>query len=124
MASYGEYVMHRSCHGLRLEIHEPAYVVEEDEVTLQRAMTFTVEPDIRLPCRGAPFPHILSSVASAGQRRRAALSTRTWLYRERSQTSIQSVGAARIPCQDEPCGALGFVFRQEVGVYQIPESSC
>ncbi|TKJ30032.1 MAG: hypothetical protein CEE40_06415 [Chloroflexi bacterium B3_Chlor] len=72
MASYGEYVMHRRCHGLRLEIHEPAYVVEENEVTLQRAMTFTVEPDIRLPCRGAPFPHILSSVAFAGYRRRAA----------------------------------------------------
>ena len=51
-AEYGEYFIHRTGHGLGLEIHEPPYIVEGNELTLQPGMTFTVEPGIYLPGRG------------------------------------------------------------------------
>jgi len=51
-AGYGEYFIHRTDHGLGLEIHEPPYIVEGNELTLQPGMTFTVEPGIYLPGRG------------------------------------------------------------------------
>ena len=51
-AGYGEYFLHRTGHGLGLEIHEPPYIVEGNELILQPGMTFTVEPGIYLPGRG------------------------------------------------------------------------
>jgi Xaa-Pro dipeptidase len=51
-AGYGEYFIHRTGHGMGLEIHEPPYMVEGNELTLQPGMTFTVEPGIYLPDRG------------------------------------------------------------------------
>jgi len=51
-AGYGEYFIHRTGHGLGLEIHEPPYIVEGNELTLQAGMTFTVEPGIYLPGSG------------------------------------------------------------------------
>jgi len=51
-AGYGEYFIHRTGHGLGLEIHEPPYIVEGNELTLQPGMTLTVEPGIYLPGRG------------------------------------------------------------------------
>jgi Xaa-Pro dipeptidase len=51
-AGYGEYFIHRTGHGLGLEIHEPPYMVEGNELTLQPGMSFTVEPGIYLPGRG------------------------------------------------------------------------
>jgi Xaa-Pro dipeptidase len=51
-AGYGEYFSHRTGHGLGLEIHEPPYMVEGNEVILQPGMTFTVEPGIYLPGKG------------------------------------------------------------------------
>jgi Xaa-Pro dipeptidase len=49
---YDEYFIHRTGHGLGLEIHEPPYIVEGNDLTLQPGMTFTVEPGIYLPGRG------------------------------------------------------------------------
>lgn len=51
-AGYGEYFIHRTGHGLGLEIHEPPYMVEGNELALQPGMTFTVEPGIYLPGKG------------------------------------------------------------------------
>jgi Xaa-Pro dipeptidase len=51
-AGYGEYFIHRTGHGLGLEIHEPPYIVEGNEEVLQPGMTFTVEPGIYLPGKG------------------------------------------------------------------------
>jgi len=51
-AGYGEYFVHRTGHGLGLEIHEPPYIVEGNEELLQPGMTFTVEPGIYLPGQG------------------------------------------------------------------------
>jgi Xaa-Pro dipeptidase len=49
---YGPYFIHRTGHGLGLEVHEPPYIVEGNEQTLAVGMTFTVEPGIYLPGRG------------------------------------------------------------------------
>jgi Xaa-Pro dipeptidase len=51
-AGYGEYFIHRTGHGLGLEIHEPPYIVEGNEEVLQPGMTFTVEPGIYVPGKG------------------------------------------------------------------------
>jgi Xaa-Pro dipeptidase len=51
-AGYGEYFIHRTGHGLGLEIHEPPYMVEGNELVLEPGMTFTVEPGIYVPERG------------------------------------------------------------------------
>jgi Xaa-Pro dipeptidase len=51
-AGYGSYFIHRTGHGLGLEVHEPPYIVEGNEQTLEVGMTFTVEPGVYLPGRG------------------------------------------------------------------------
>ncbi len=51
-AGYGEYFIHRTGHGLGLEVHEPPYIVAGNKRVLQPGMTFTVEPGICLPGRG------------------------------------------------------------------------
>lgn len=51
-AGYGEYFVHRTGHGLGLEIHEPPYIVEGNEEVLQPGMTFTVEPGVYIPGLG------------------------------------------------------------------------
>lgn len=51
-AGYGEYFVHRTGHGLGLEIHEPPYIVEGNDLALRPGMTFTVEPGIYVPGRG------------------------------------------------------------------------
>ncbi len=48
-ASYGDFFIHRTGHGLGLEVHEPPYIVEGNRHPLQAGMTFTVEPGIYLP---------------------------------------------------------------------------
>ncbi len=51
-AGYGPYFIHRTGHGLGLEVHEPPYIVAGNQQRLQPGMTFTVEPGIYLPGRG------------------------------------------------------------------------
>ncbi len=51
-AGYGEYFMHRTGHGLGLDIHEPPFAREGDTTVLEPGMTFTVEPGIYLPGKG------------------------------------------------------------------------
>jgi Xaa-Pro dipeptidase len=51
-AGYGPYFIHRTGHGLGLEVHEPPYIVEGNAQRLQTGMTFTIEPGIYLPGRG------------------------------------------------------------------------
>jgi Xaa-Pro dipeptidase len=51
-AGYGEYFIHRTGHGLGLDVHEPPYIVAGNGRLLEPGMTFTVEPDIYLPGRG------------------------------------------------------------------------
>lgn len=51
-AGYGEYFIHRTGHGLGLDVHEPPFIVAGNERPLERGMTFTVEPGIYLPGQG------------------------------------------------------------------------
>ena len=48
-AGYGDYFIHRTGHGIGLEVHEHPYMVEGNETPLEAGMTFSVEPGIYLP---------------------------------------------------------------------------
>lgn len=48
-AGYGEYFVHRTGHGIGLEVHEHPYMVQGNETLLEPGMTFSVEPGIYLP---------------------------------------------------------------------------
>jgi Xaa-Pro aminopeptidase len=50
-AGYGDRFLHRTGHGIGLEVHEPPYLVEGDETELRPGMTFSVEPGIYLEGR-------------------------------------------------------------------------
>ncbi len=47
-AGYGERFIHRTGHGIGLEVHEPPYAIEGDTTVLEPGMTFSVEPGIYL----------------------------------------------------------------------------
>lgn len=51
-AGFGDYFLHRTGHGLGLEVHEAPNMVEGDTRTLMQGMTFTVEPGIYLAGKG------------------------------------------------------------------------
>ncbi len=46
---YGQYFIHRTGHGLGLEVHEEPYIRPGNLLTLEPGMTFTIEPGIYLP---------------------------------------------------------------------------
>jgi D-alanyl-D-alanine dipeptidase len=50
-AGYGDFFVHRTGHGVGLEVHEEPYIVEGNTLALQPGMTFSVEPGVYLPGR-------------------------------------------------------------------------
>lgn len=50
-AGYGEQFLHRTGHGIGLEVHEHPYIVEGNNLRLEPGMTFSVEPGIYVPER-------------------------------------------------------------------------
>ncbi|MAT87912.1 MAG: peptidase M24 [Aestuariivita sp.] len=50
-AGYGEYFIHRTGHGLGIEIHEQPYITSTSETVLEEGMVFSIEPGIYLPDR-------------------------------------------------------------------------
>jgi Xaa-Pro aminopeptidase len=50
-AGFGEYFVHRTGHGIGLEVHEQPYLVSGNRRVLEPGMTFSVEPGIYLPGR-------------------------------------------------------------------------
>ncbi len=46
---YGEYFVHRTGHGLGLDVHEEPYITPTNERVLENGMVFTIEPGIYLP---------------------------------------------------------------------------
>ena len=50
-AGYGEYFMHRTGHGMGVEIHEPPYLTATSQTVLEPGMVFSIEPGIYLPGR-------------------------------------------------------------------------
>lgn len=48
-SGYGEYFIHRTGHGIGLEVHEPPFIKAGNTNPLKSGMVFTVEPGIYLP---------------------------------------------------------------------------
>jgi len=48
-AGYGPYFVHRTGHGLGLEVHEPPWITSDSDVLLEPGMVFSVEPGVYLP---------------------------------------------------------------------------
>ncbi|PIV74372.1 MAG: peptidase M24 [Rhodobacteraceae bacterium CG17_big_fil_post_rev_8_21_14_2_50_65_11] len=50
-AGYGEQFVHRTGHGLGIDVHEPPYITATSHVALQAGNVFSIEPGIYLPGR-------------------------------------------------------------------------
>ncbi|GLZ31643.1 dipeptidase [Lentzea sp. NBRC 105346] len=50
-AGFGEYFVHRTGHGIGLDVHEEPYIVSGNALPLEPGMAFSVEPGIYLPGR-------------------------------------------------------------------------
>lgn len=50
-AGYGDYFVHRTGHGLGVEVHEPPFITATSETVLDDGMVFSIEPGIYLPDR-------------------------------------------------------------------------
>ena len=48
-AGFGDRFIHRTGHGIGIEVHEPPYVIEGNETPMEPGMTFSIEPGIYLP---------------------------------------------------------------------------
>lgn len=48
-AGYGDFFIHRTGHGIGLDVHEEPYIVEGNSLRLEPGMTFSVEPGIYIP---------------------------------------------------------------------------
>jgi Xaa-Pro dipeptidase len=46
---FGKYFIHRTGHGLGLDVHEPPYINSTSDTLLENNMVFTIEPGIYLP---------------------------------------------------------------------------
>jgi Xaa-Pro aminopeptidase len=47
----GKYFIHRTGHGLGLEVHETPYIIENGREVLQPGMAFTIEPGVYIPSK-------------------------------------------------------------------------
>ena len=72
-AGLGKYFIHRTGHGLGLEVHEAPYIVEGGREKLGRSMCFTVEPGVYI--RGKLGVRIEDDVLMEGKRGRAITNT-------------------------------------------------
>ena len=50
-AGYGDYFMHRTGHGMGIEVHEAPYITATSQTVLEEGMVFSIEPGIYLPNR-------------------------------------------------------------------------
>jgi Xaa-Pro dipeptidase len=50
-SGYGQFFVHRTGHGLGLEVHEAPFIKEGNRAKLEKGMVFTVEPGIYLPSK-------------------------------------------------------------------------
>ncbi|HET9655807.1 MAG TPA: Xaa-Pro peptidase family protein [Kineosporiaceae bacterium] len=68
-AGYGEYFLHRTGHGIGLEVHEEPYVVAGSPLPLPAGATFSIEPGIYLPgVGGARIEDIVACEPGGGRR--------------------------------------------------------
>ncbi|QDY70454.1 M24 family metallopeptidase [Qingshengfaniella alkalisoli] len=50
-AGYGEYFVHRTGHGMGVEVHEQPYLTSVSQTILEEGMVFSIEPGIYIPGR-------------------------------------------------------------------------
>ncbi|HEY0807638.1 MAG TPA: Xaa-Pro peptidase family protein [Pseudonocardiaceae bacterium] len=50
-AGFGDYFIHRTGHGIGLDVHEEPYIIAGNDLPLEPGMAFSVEPGIYLPGR-------------------------------------------------------------------------
>lgn len=48
-AGFGEYFIHRTGHGIGLEVHEPPWISDSNSSKLKEGMVFTIEPGVYIP---------------------------------------------------------------------------
>jgi D-alanyl-D-alanine dipeptidase len=65
-AGYGECFLHRTGHGLGLQLHEPPFMLGGNRMRLEEGMVFSVEPGIYLPGRFGIRLEVIASVAADG----------------------------------------------------------
>ncbi|MGW7685383.1 M24 family metallopeptidase [Kribbella sp. NPDC054772] len=67
-AGFGEYFIHRTGHGIGLDVHEEPYIVAGNSLPLEAGMAFSVEPGIYQPGRwGARIEDIVVVTADGGE---------------------------------------------------------
>jgi Xaa-Pro aminopeptidase len=67
-AGYGEYFIHRTGHGIGLEVHEDPYIVSGNTEALLPGMAFSVEPGIYPGPHGARIEDIVVCTPDGGER--------------------------------------------------------
>lgn len=69
VAGWSEYFIHRTGHGLGLELHEPPYIRADLDAPLEPGMVFSVEPGVYLPGRfGVRIEDIVAVTPSGVER--------------------------------------------------------
>jgi Xaa-Pro dipeptidase len=68
-AGLGEFFIHRTGHGIGLDVHEEPYVVEGNDLPLEPGMTFSIEPGVYLSGRwGARIEDIVAVTTDGVER--------------------------------------------------------
>ena len=68
-SGFGEAFIHRTGHGIGIEVHEPPYIVRGDATPLEEGMTFSIEPGIYLTGRfGVRIEDIVAVTATGAER--------------------------------------------------------
>jgi Xaa-Pro dipeptidase len=65
-AGYGPNFLHRTGHGLGLQVHEPPFLVGGNAEVLEEGMVFSIEPGIYLPGRFGVRLEVIASVTADG----------------------------------------------------------
>jgi Xaa-Pro aminopeptidase len=68
-AGYGDFFIHRTGHGIGLDVHEEPYIVSGNDLVLEPGMTFSVEPGVYLPGRFGVRIEDIVAVTDFGVRR-------------------------------------------------------
>lgn len=77
-AGYGEYFMHRTGHGLGIDIHEPPYITATSDAVLYEGHVFSIEPGIYLPSRFGVRLEDIVTVTANGPEILSGLSRDIW----------------------------------------------